>query len=306
MRLSIKLGVFSAVDLAMTGNTVIEFKNVWFKYNSSKEYVLKDINVIIRKGESVAIIGVNGSGKTTLLKLINGLIKPNRGVVRVLGMNTKNTPTHKIARHVGFVPQNPYYMVFARTLKEELEITLKTMGYPKDRIHERIELISKKFGIEELLEKSPRKLSYGQLRIIVLAIVLSYDPDVILLDEPTVGYDKGFKHLLSTIISELIRKGKTIVASSQDLDFVSSTFSRVILLHNGRITIDDTPRNVLYNIKALEKSGLLAPPIPSLFTSIEREVAVSTLGNPYKPISVYEAYDLLSRFVKHSFRGRKT
>ncbi len=278
----------------MVSDIVVEFKDVWFKYNDARGYVLKGINFIARRGEAIAIVGVNGVGKTTFIKHINGLLKPSKGVVKVLGMNTKVTPTSKIARHVGFVPQNPYHILFAETVRQELEFTLKNFGFPSSLIDERIRFVAEVLNIKELLDKSPFSLSGGELRKVVLAIALSYDPDIILLDEPTIGYDRRNKYQLIEIIKKLVQEGKTVIAASHDVDFVASAFNRIIVLSNGTIIANGTTRDILYDYKVMEMSNLLVPPIPNLFIKLEKYIE---LGNPYKPISVYEALDVLKRIL---------
>lgn len=272
----------------MNKSPAVELIDVWFKYLSSRDYVLKGLSIAINKGTSVAIMGANGSGKTTLLKHVVGLLRPQRGVVKVLGMDVQAVGFQEIARCVGFIPQNLNYMFFASSVRDELAITLRNFEYPDRLVKNRIELVAESIGIGDLLDEDPSTLSYGQLRLASIAIALSHDPEVVVIDEPTMGLDKRYREALAKIIRQLAEDGRTIIASSHDVEFVSKAFNEAALLNEGRITVYGGLREVLYEYTELVKARLTMPTVPKLFNELEK--CFNTLS---KPISVGEFLSII-------------
>ncbi|MEM1642912.1 MAG: ABC transporter ATP-binding protein [Desulfurococcaceae archaeon] len=261
----------------------VEFIDVWFKYLSNRDYILKGLSITISRGTSVAIMGANGSGKTTLLKHIVRLLKPQRGVVKVLGIDVQAYGLEELVKHVGFVPQNPNYMFFAPSIRDELVITLKNFKYPSRCIKDRVELIAESIGIGNLLNEDPSTLSYGQLKLASIAIALSHDPEVVVIDEPTMGLDKHYREALTKIIRQLVEDGRTVIASSHDVEFVSKAFNEAALLNEGRITAYGSLREVLYEYAELTRACLTIPTVPKLFNELRK--CFNALN---KPISVEE------------------
>lgn len=261
----------------------VELIDVWFKYLSNSDYVLKGLSIVINRGTSVAIMGANGSGKTTLLKHIVGLLKPQRGVVKVFGIDVQVMGFQELTKYVGFIPQNPNYMFFAPSIRDELIITLKNFKYPDKCIKDRIERIAESIGIGSLLNEDPSTLSYGQLRLASIAIALSHDPEVVVIDEPTMGLDKRYREALARIIRQLVESNKTVIASSHDVEFVSKAFNEVAILNEGRITTYGSLSEVLYDYMELVRARLTTPTVPKLFSELRK--CFNALN---KPISVEE------------------
>ncbi len=272
----------------MSKSPAVEFIDVWFKYLSNRDYVLKGLSIAIDSGTSIAIMGANGSGKTTLLKHIVGLLRPQRGVVKVLGTDVRIMDFHKLARHVGFIPQSPNYMFFASSVRDELAITLRNFKYPGGLIKDRIELVAESIGIGDLLNEDPSTLSYGQLRLASIAIALSHDPDVVVIDEPTMGLDRRYRDALIRVIRQLVEEGRTVIASSHDVEFVSKAFSEAAILNEGRITVYGGLREVLYEYVELTKARLAMPTVPKLFNELRE-----CFNKLSKPVSVEELLSIV-------------
>lgn len=198
---------------------VISIKKLGFTYENGKE-VLKDLDLIVRKGEILGIMGENGGGKSTLLKNIGGLLKPNKGQMNVKGL-------------VGYLSQNPNDYLFNDTVYEELAYTLTQRGIKDLSI---IDVVLKKLHLYELKDKNPRDLSGGEKQRVALASILVMNPPILLLDEPTRGLDRGLKEELGNIMIDFKKQENTVVLVTHDVEFVGKFCDRVGLLFDGSIT----------------------------------------------------------------------
>lgn len=242
---------------------MIIFENVEYMYPNGFK-ALYGIDLEIESGEIVALMGENGAGKTTLLKHLNGLLKPTSGRVLVDGVDTRHTTVASLSRKVGIVFQNAEEMFFSPTIQEEIAFALYNFGYPEDVIKKRVEWALKFMELEEYREKSPFLLSGGEKKRLALAIILAWSPDVVALDEPTVGQDVLQKEKMIQIIRQANQQGKTIIISSHDIEFIADLKPRVILMSRGRIVRDGPAEEVLTDIQLLQECRLLPPQIVSL------------------------------------------
>ncbi|MEM3716029.1 MAG: ABC transporter ATP-binding protein, partial [Candidatus Bathyarchaeia archaeon] len=167
---------------------MIEVEDVYFTYPNGVE-ALKGVSLKIYDGEFIAIMGQNGAGKTTLVKHFNGLLKPTRGRVLVDGVDTRHTTVASLARKVGFVFQNPDHQLFSETVEEEISFALRNFGFDENVIRERVEWALNLLDLAQYRKASPFMLSGGERKRVALASVLAWDPDILVLDEPTIGQD---------------------------------------------------------------------------------------------------------------------
>lgn len=254
---------------------MITFNNVCFAYD--KINILNNINFSIGKGEFVAIVGRNGAGKTTLMKLFNGLLKPTAGNVIITNLDTATSKTSELARHVGFLFQNPDRQICKNTVKDEIEFGLKCLFTDKNEIEERCNDTIKKFGLKS--EKDPFSLSRGERQKIALASVLALSPEILVLDEPTTGLDyRECMHIME-IISDLNKKGTTVIMVSHDMELVADFAQRVIVLEEGSLLKDNSCREVMLNPDILRKASLAPPQIVEL---------AEKLGEDFKDILTLE------------------
>jgi len=237
---------------------VIEVEDLHFSYDGITE-VLKGINLVIEEGEIVAIMGENGAGKTTLIKHFNGILKPTRGSVRVLGLDTKAVPVSRLARNVGLIFQNPDHQIFAETVEEEIAFALKNLGFEEDYIRERVEWALKFMRLEKYRKSNPFTLSGGEKKRLTIASVLAYDPKIIVFDEPTIGQEYFHKCRLADFIKYLSSEGKTVIVVTHDVEFVAEHFPRTVVMANGRIVADGDTRDVLTDLEITKKARLIPP-----------------------------------------------
>ena len=243
--------MYPAATETQNRDSVVVMEGVWFSYNGSP--VLRGINLSLRKGECVALVGRNGSGKTTLIKHLNGLLRPKKGTVAVFGQNTLRTPVAKLARHVGFAWQNPNDQLFQTTVREEVMTGPRALrAYDPDWCS----LLFERFELGPLLERSPFLLSEGQKKRVSFAAALAVQPELVVLDEPTAGQDESFRRELGRLISELRAEGRTILLVTHDIEFAAENANRWVALAEGEIVADGSPDAVMADQTAMLKAGL--------------------------------------------------
>ncbi len=261
-------------------------ENVRFSYASGVE-ALKGVSLTVKDGEFVAIMGQNGAGKTTLVKHFNGLLKPTSGAVRVNGVETTKTSVAALARNVGFVFQNPDHQLFSETVDDEIAFALKNFGYEAEVIEKRITWAVNLLGLTQYRKTSPFMLSGGERKRVALASVLAWDPQILILDEPTIGQDHRQKENLRQFIMQMQTQGKTVVIVTHDVEFVAECNPRVVLMREGKIVADGQGKQILTNPVLLEQSSIVLPQIAQVFAKLASQ------GFPLDIIDIYEAKNLL-------------
>lgn len=241
----------------------IELKNVSFTYPNNFTAV-EDMSMTIKKGEKVAIIGENGAGKTTTVKLMNGLMKPTIGDVFVDGWNTKDYTTATISKKVGYVFQNPDDQIFHNDVYSEIEFGPKMLGFSEDKKKELIEFAARISDVDQYLKENPYNLPFSIRKFVTIASVIAMDSDVLIFDEPTAGQDLQGMQVLSNLIDQLHKKGKTIIIITHDMEFVVQNFDRIIVLAHKNIIQDANKEIVFWNHRLLKEAQLKQPYISEL------------------------------------------
>jgi len=265
---------------------MIEVRNVYFTYPNGVE-ALKGVSLHIDRGEFVAIMGQNGAGKTTLVKHFNGLLKPTRGEVLVDRVNTKEVSVATLARKVGYVFQNPDHQLFCETVEKEIAFALKNFGFDEELIKRRVDWALNLLGLSQYRESSPFMLSGGERKRLALASVLAWDPEVVILDEPTIGQDYAQKEKLRQFILQLRAQGKTVVIVTHDIEFVADCSPRVVLMANGRIVADGKVEEILTNPRLLAEASVIPPQVTQIFMELEH------LGFSREVVDLYEAREII-------------
>lgn len=238
----------------------IKLDNLQFSYNPD-EPVLKGISLGIEGTEPVAIIGQNGAGKTTLVKHFNGILRPTDGEVLINGISVNERSTADWSKEVGYVFQNPDDQLFLETVEKEFEFGPRQIGMSQDEIKERVPMVADLVGLGSALDKHPFDLTPTEKKFCTIGAVIMMNPQVIVFDEPTCGQDRVGNERLATIISELRKQGKLCITISHDMKFVASNFSRVIVLCQGQVLMDDDVRSVFSRVDELKQSFVTPPPI---------------------------------------------
>jgi len=217
----------------------VEAHEVWFNYNGVE--ALRGVSLRAGEGELIALMGRNGSGKTTLLKHLVGLLQPKRGYVVVHGQDTRRTSLETLIRYVGYVPQDPNTLLFADTVRQELEFTRRAHALSLTGVQSWLE----RLGLTQLADLYPRELSVGQRQRVAIAAILVAEPPTLLLDEPTRGLDPVEKQVLADFLRAQTEQGRTVILATHDVELAAACAHRVVILSEGQVAVDGPTREVM-------------------------------------------------------------
>lgn len=282
----------------------INFKNISFIYGEKTPFeklALDNIDLTIKKGEFVGIIGHTGSGKSTLIQHFNGILKPTSGDVFIGDMNTKDKTLAKsgLRYKIGLVFQYPEYQLFEETIEKDIAFGPKNMGLSEAEITERVKEAMELVGLdyEAKKDKSPFEISGGQKRRVAIAGILAMKPDILILDEPTAGLDPKGRDELFFQIKRLYEKNNiTIVLISHSMEDVAKLVNRIIIMKNGRIHLDSSTREAFSDVDDLKKVGLNVPQITELMDTLRKK------GHHFSKniLTVDEAFSEIKRELRNN------
>ena len=265
---------------------------------------LDNINLEIKDGEFVTLIGHTGSGKSTLIQHLNGLLKPTSGRILVDGVDIteKNVKLTEIRKKIGLVFQYPEYQLFEETIEKDIQFGPRNLGLSEEEINKRVKKAMSMVGLdyEEYKDKSPFELSGGQKRRVAIAGVVAMEPKVLILDEPTAGLDpKGRDEILAQVKQLHKEYNMTTIIVSHSMEDVAKIADRVIVLNKGKAVLDGVPRNIFKNIDMLESIGLAVPQV----TYLERALKEKGFKLEGDMITVEEAKRVILKALKSGQRG---
>lgn len=265
----------------MTGY-MVDMDNVTFKYTSNEEQkdkvVINGVNLKVKKGEFIAVLGHNGSGKSTLAKHINALLIPSSGTVLIDGIDTKNqNKLWDIRSKAGMVFQNPDNQLVATIVEEDVAFGPENLGVNPKEIRRRVDDSLEKVGMSEYKRHAPHLLSGGQKQRVAIAGVLAMQPECIIFDEPTAMLDpSGRKEVIDNIKELNSNYGITIVLITHYMDEAAHA-DRVIVVDDGKIKIEGTPREVFSKVELMKEIGLDVPQVTELAYELSKEgINIST------------------------------
>ncbi len=254
-------------------DNIIKVKNITFEYEDGeqKDTVLKDFSLNIKRGSFTVVLGHNGSGKSTLAKLLNGLYKATSGEVLVDGISTANEETEiEIKRRVGLVFQNPDNQLVASIVEDDVAFGPENLGHSPDKIRQQVDEALKAVDMYEFRKSTPHRLSGGQKQRIAIAGIIAMKPDCIVLDEPTAMLDpRGRAEIISTIKKLNRENGITVVLITHFMEEAVDA-DRVIVMDDGKIVADSTPKDIFSNITLLKEVGLDVPQTTELLYALKQ------------------------------------
>ena len=246
-----------------------------FVYSEETAYqiqALKDVNLEIKDGQFIGIIGHTGSGKSTLIQHLNGLMKATSGTIYFHGQDIyeEDFDLRELRNRVGLVFQYPEYQLFEETVYKDIAFGPGNMGLDKEEIDRRVRESARMVGLaEELLEKSPFDLSGGQKRRVAIAGVIAMEPKVLILDEPTAGLDPvGVESILGNIRDYHQAHNATIILVSHSMEEVARTVDRLVVVNDGRVPFHGAPSEVFQHGPELEAMGLGVPQMTRVFNRL--------------------------------------
>ena len=262
------MGIIEAAKLAF------EYKK--YDENGEVEETIRAVDGVdldVKKGDFVAILGHNGSGKSTLAKQINAILSPTDGTLYVDGMDVREERNiWDVRKTAGMVFQNPDNQIIGTVVEEDVGFGPENMGIPTEEIWERVEESLKSVGMWEYRKNSPNKLSGGQKQRVAIAGILAMHPEVLILDEPTAGLDpKGRDEILDQVAYLQKERGITVILVSHSMEDVAKYVDRIIVINDGKAVFDDTPKKVFRHYKELEAMGLAAPQVTYVVKALEEK-----------------------------------
>lgn len=235
---------------------LVSFQEVRFQYKEDTPEVLHGINLDVRAGEVIAILGHNGSGKTTTVKHALGLLKPTSGKVLLDGVDSKKSTIATSAKTIGYVFQSPSQMLFAPTVREELAYGPENLRFPKEEVEKNVDWAIETVHLEAELPTPPLALSFGQQKRVSIASILSMRSRVLMMDEPTAGQDYwNYQSFMDTILQT--PGFDAIIFITHDIDLALIYANRVVVLFDGAVVADGSPQEVLLDEEKLKKWRLL-------------------------------------------------
>lgn len=241
---------------------MIKLENVYFSYKD--KIALRDINIEIKEGESVALIGPNGCGKSTLLKILNGILNPEEGkyifddddiTEKKLNDTAFSKSFHK---RIGFIFQNSNAQLFCSTVYDEVAFGPRQMALSEKKVQSRVNDCLELLNIKDLKDREPYNLSGGEKKRVAIASVLSLNPEVLVLDEPLNEIDPKGKKFIRELLIKLNESGKTIICSTHEFGYVKGVFKRgIVFSEDNHIIKDDDFEKIFEDIEFLEKNNIL-------------------------------------------------
>ena len=240
----------------------IQVKNIFYTYQkkaTNATQALADVSLEIKDNDFLAIVGETGSGKSTLAQMFNALLVPDKGDVLVNDyvINYKNRKSRKLRglrKQVGLVFQFPEYQLFEETVEKDVAFGVKNFGVKGEEAIKRAHEALKQVGLDEsYYKRAPFDLSGGEKRKVAIAGILAINPDILVFDEPTAGFDPQSSKDLMNLITEFHKNGKTIIIITHDMDLVNTYTKRVVMLERGQVTFDGTPNELFAYIKGYDR-----------------------------------------------------
>lgn len=260
----------------------------------SSPWALRDVSLTVRRGEFLGLAGHTGSGKSTLVQHLNGLIRPQEGSVRALGLDLSNKKdAAAVKAKVGVVFQYPERQLFAETVAQDVAFGPHNLGLPQDEVDRRVESSLSRVGLDlsTVGDKSPFELSGGQQRRVAFAGVLAMEPEVLVLDEPMAGLDPAARRDFLGLIGRLHREGLTVVMVSHSMDDLANCCDRIVVMNEGAVFAEGTPAQVFAHADELKSIGLGVPAAQRM------ALALTEAGVPLRRGGLYTVESLADELV---------
>lgn len=278
-------------------NYIVRVSDLWWRYSPDTDWVLQGVNFEMSEGEAVALLGPTGAGKTTFLLTIQAILPhayPNgtmKGEVIVDGFNVRTTSSSRLAGRVGLVFEDAESQFVFPTVDDDLRFTLLNMGIPPDEAEKRLARVLREFGLEELTGRKAGELSGGQKQRVAIAGLLAAQPKILMLDEPTAELDPVGKREVMEFVKKIKEEaGITLLIVEQDMEDITTLVDRMVLMVNGRIVMEGTPREFLMHSEELHRLGICVPELVDIFRPLVERGLVDGM-----PLTVDEGIELLKR-----------
>jgi energy-coupling factor transport system ATP-binding protein len=265
-RLSLQPDDYSTTDPSH-GSPLLSTRDLRFRYPDGTD-ALNGVSIEIRQGEYVALAGQNGAGKSTLVRHFVGLLRPSHGSVEIRGRPVNEYEVSDLARHIGYVSQNPDNQIFCDTVRREVGFALQNLRVPADEVDDAVDKALSELKLQGAADRHPLTLSKGDRGRVIIAAVLTMHPDVLIFDEPTTGQDYEGARAILDLTRQLHESGRTIIVITHHLYLLPGFAERLIVMGTGTVLGDGDLRNALYETDALRESFLVPPQLVQFVQAI--------------------------------------
>ncbi|MFC7404903.1 ABC transporter ATP-binding protein [Georgenia alba] len=242
---------------------LVELRDVTYVYPDGTRAV-DGVSLTVAAGESVAIVGRNGAGKTTTVKMMNALVRPASGTVRVAGGETSHRTTAQVSRVVGYVFQNPDDQIFHSTVRAEVEYGLRRLRIAPEERADRVATAAELTGLRDVLGENPHDLPLSVRKFVTIAACIAVDPRVVVLDEPTAGQDRAGMQRLGELLRQLTGRGRAVATITHDMEFAARHADRVVVMTGGRVAADGPTDRVVTDPAVMSEARLARPVVAEL------------------------------------------
>jgi cobalt/nickel transport system ATP-binding protein len=275
----------------------VEARGVTFTYQEGTR-ALQDVDLEVRSGEFIAMLASNGSGKTTLIKVLVGLLKPDRGMVRINGADVRKLSRSDLCKQIGLVLQNPVDQLFAATVEEDVAYGPRNLGLAEDEVQRRVAESLELVAAVNLRARAIHHLSFGEQKRVCMAGVLAMRPSILILDEPTAGLDPAGEALMMRLLNRLNREqGITVVLATHSVDLLPLFADRIYVLRLGRVLKQGPAREVFCDHDMIDEACLRLPYIAALLHKMKQSDGVPING---LPLTIGEARMRLLELIPES------
>ncbi|HMK34475.1 MAG TPA: ATP-binding cassette domain-containing protein [Desulfomonilaceae bacterium] len=264
----------------MTSEFSVEATGVVFAYQEGTR-ALENVDFWVKQGEFVAMLASNGSGKTTLIKLLVGLLKPEKGLIKLNGKDISRLSSADLSRSVGLVFQNPSDQLFAATVEEDVAYGPRNLGLDEDEVQRRVDESLESVAASELRGRAIHHLSFGEQKRVCMAGVLAMRPSTLILDEPTAGLDPAGEALMMRLLNRLNRQhGITVILATHSVDLLPLFADRIYVLRLGKVLKQGPADEIFCDHHMIDKACLRLPYIAALVHKMKQHDGVPINGLP--------------------------
>lgn len=250
----------------MENEVLLQVKGLSFSYEDDP--VLKDVDLTIRRGEKIAVMGSNGAGKSTFFLNLNGVLTPDSGEIYLYGRKIGKKELNILRKRVGFVFQDADSQIIASNVRAEISFGPMNLGLDRQEVIRRVDAAVSYLALQELQQRAPHYLSGGEKKQVSIADILAMEPDILIFDEPMAALDPLNAQKVEDILSQLHRDGKTLLIATHDVDFAWRFADRILVFCDGMLTADGTPAEIFARKEMMERAHLKKPSIMEVWEAL--------------------------------------
>lgn len=272
---------------------ILEAENLYYKYEENETPSLNGVDLKIARGEKVAFLGANGSGKSTFFLCLNGILRPEKGQVRLNGeaVDYSRKGLLSLRKKVGIVFQDPDSQLFFADVYQEISFGILNMGVSEEEARREVDCIIERFGISSLKDRPTHALSGGQKKMVSIADILVMHPEVVILDEPAAALDAKHVEEVNRAVEDMTKEGITVLMATHDIDYAYEWADRMVLMCEGKVLKEGPPLEVCADRETLNKTNLTPPAVLTMFEALTKGGRLDGTLTP--PASMEELKDYI-------------